>query len=124
MGLDLSNARWAGETWKEDLEKLKRLQQTEMLSSAEKQERFILQTHLHPVPCPLCGTLVGARENNIECPVCGIKLVRAVPFVKVSEPGWDWEFADEARQKLLELWTLFKMRSTKDEDRAGEEPRR
>ena len=124
MGLDLSNARWVGEAWKEDLEKLKRLQQTEMLSSAEKQERFILQTHLHPVPCPLCQTLVGSKDNHIECPVCGIELERHVPFVKVTEPGWHWGITDKDRQKLLELWTLFKMRSTKDEDRAGEESRR
>ena len=124
MGLDLRNARWVGEDWKKDLERLKQLQQTEMLSNIEKQERFVLERHLYPVPCPLCQTRVGAKDIEIECPVCGIKLERCVPFVKVTEPGWHWEITDGARQRLLELWTMYKMRGTKDEDRAGEEPRR
>lgn len=104
--MDLSNALWAGDDWKENLDRLKELQDMddEVLSSSEKQERYILQTHLHPVSCPLCEIKVGSKENEIKCPSCGISLVRCVPFVKVCEPGWHWNFTEESRSKLLELW--------------------
>jgi hypothetical protein len=97
---------WAGRNWKDDLERLKTLQvrQKHEKTSSERQEEFILVTYLHPMPCPLCETKVGSRENEIQCPSCGVGLTRVVPFVKVCEPGWNWIINKGCRKKLLELW--------------------
>lgn len=104
--MDLSKAVWAGEDWKEQLDRLKELQglPKDVKTNLEQQEEYVLTTHLHPVPCPLCETLVGAKENEITCPICAISLRRVVPFVKVTEPGWHWEIGDTDRKELLRLW--------------------
>jgi hypothetical protein len=95
---------WAGDNWQEDLERLKALQAMDSKSSSEKQEEFVLVTHLHPMACPLCQTLVGSKDNEIACPSCNVGLRRVVPFVKVCEPGWHWIIDDESREILLMLW--------------------
>jgi len=104
--VDLTGAVWAGENWKEDLDRLKELQGKGNfgLLDSDKQEKFILQTHLHPMSCPLCETKVGAKENDVNCPVCGVGLRRVVPFVKVCDPGWHWIINEESRKELLRLW--------------------
>lgn len=104
--MDLSRAVWAGENWKVDLDRLKELQglPKETKTSLQQQEEFILQTHMHPMPCPLCTTPVGSKDNEVVCPICLIGLVRVVPFVKVCEPGWHWALHEDARKKLYELW--------------------
>jgi hypothetical protein len=102
--VDLSEARWAGDDWKGDLDRLKELQDMPTKTGQQEQEEHILQIHLHPMSCPLCETKVGSKDNEIDCPNCGVGLRRVVPFVKVCEPGWHWIINEESRKRLLELW--------------------
>jgi hypothetical protein len=82
-----------------------RSQVEETLTSIEKQEAYIFETHLYPMPCPLCSGLVGSREDVVMCPWCKVDLERVVPFVcQPGTPGWHWTLEDEDRETLRELW--------------------
>jgi len=104
--MDLSKAMWTGPKWKTKLNRLKELQVApkETLTGVDKQELFILETHLHPVPCPLCETPVGSTESEVVCPYCGVEMMRVVPLVRTGKPGWFWKLHDRSRAVLVELW--------------------
>lgn len=104
--MNLSEARWVGDNWIGDLEELKGLQKLPGMNKTElqKQREHVLQTNMHPLPCPLCGVNVGSMDTEIECPGCSIDLLREVPFINTGGPSWYWILSDHAQETLLKLW--------------------
>ncbi len=93
------------------------------LTSIEQQQRYVLEMHRHPMPCPVClhkvnlydaadGTkIVGALyRGKYTCPSCSVELAEVVPFVmQPGTTGWHWARkgppTEEELKKLRELHT-------------------
>lgn len=74
----------------------------EVLTSLQRQCKYIFELHLQPSSCPLCGTLVASAEkSDVPCPVCGVGLHRITPLF--GPPSYLWVLSDESKEEILHL---------------------